>query len=147
MFGQEKEGSLIGILDQTCCAPGARLLRKWITQPLLNKEDILKRQELVQIFFQKENIQTEIRDILNASYDMERLISRLASQRGNARDLKFLAKTIQSIQPIEDILTTIDHPSEYLQHILSSFKKELFMLGEKYNSILQDELPLTIQEG
>ena len=84
---KEKRGSLLWVLDKTKTAMGARLLRSYVEQPLIDKKEILKRQDLIESLNQQEMTREELREYLNPVYDLERLITRITYQTANPRDL------------------------------------------------------------
>lgn len=90
-----KEGTLIDILDKTVTAMGARLLKKWITAPLLNKDAILKRQESVEELVLQKNIRKNLFDHLKEIGDLERLISKVCTGRANPREIVNLKSSLK----------------------------------------------------
>ena len=102
MGDKKKKGSLLRVLDKTKTAMGARLLRKWVEQPLLSAEEIRKRldgvEELVNDLFLRE----EIKDILRSMYDFERIMGRVVYQNANARDLTALKNSIENLPLLKD---------------------------------------------
>ena len=74
MREKNKKGSLLSVLDKTRTAMGARLLRKWVEQPLLSKEEINQRLDGVEELFQDLFLREEIKEILHSMYDFERII-------------------------------------------------------------------------
>ena len=89
----EKYGSLFWLLDMTKSAMGARLLKNYIDRPLLNRQAIEKRLDIVEIFTQQFIQRESIKEILKEVYDLERLSSRIAFGNINARDLKWIASS------------------------------------------------------
>ena len=87
---KNKRGSLLWILDKTKTAMGARLLRTYIEQPLIEKSEILKRQGAIQALVNSAIDREELREYLNPIYDLERIISRIANNTANPRDSCFL---------------------------------------------------------
>ena len=77
MREKNKKGSLLSVLDKTQTAMGARLLRKWVEQPLLSKEEINQRLDGVEELFQDLFLREEIKEILHSMYDFERIMSRV----------------------------------------------------------------------
>lgn len=84
---KQKRGSLLWVLDKTRTAMGARLLRTYVEQPLIEKAEIIKRQKLIEALNANEITRDEIREYLNPIYDLERLITRITYQSANPRDL------------------------------------------------------------
>ena len=82
----KKEGSLVWVLDQTMTAMGGRMLRRWMSSPLLDGGQVLERQEKVAKYVADSGLMRQVREVLKGFYDMERLLSRLSLGTGNARD-------------------------------------------------------------
>ena len=85
---REKQKRLTALgTDKTRTAMGARLLRTYVEQPLIEKAEIIKRQKLIEALNANEITRDEIREYLNPIYDLERLITRITYQSANPRDL------------------------------------------------------------
>lgn len=84
---KQKRGSLLWVLDKTKTAMGARLLRSYVEQPLIDAGEINLRLEAVEALGDQAMIRDEIREYLQPVYDLERLISRISYQSANPRDL------------------------------------------------------------
>lgn len=82
---KQKRGSLLWVLDKTKTAMGARTLRGYVEQPLIDAKEINCRLEAVEELTQKPMLRDEIREYLNPIYDLERLISRISYQSANPR--------------------------------------------------------------
>ncbi|RID96691.1 DNA mismatch repair protein MutS [Streptococcus constellatus] len=106
----KKHGSLYWLMDETKTAMGTRLLRRWIQQPLIDKERILKRQDVVQVFLDYFFERSDLADSLKGVYDIERLASRVSFGKTNPKDLLQLAATLSNVPQIKGILQGIDHP-------------------------------------
>lgn len=87
---KNKRGSLLWILDKTKTAMGARLLRTYIEQPLIEKSEILKRQGAIQALVNSAIDREELREYLNPIYDLERIISRIANNTAKTEGSCFL---------------------------------------------------------
>ena len=87
---KEKRGSLLWVLDKTKTAMGARLLRSFIEQPLIDRARILKRQEAIEELLNEYVTREEIREYLQPVYDLERLAGRISYKTANPRDLLHL---------------------------------------------------------
>jgi DNA mismatch repair protein MutS len=97
-------GSLLWVLDETQTPMGGRLLRNWLLNPLLDGDEIRKRQSAVSAFTQESANLSETRDILRKITDMERLSSRIAGGTANARDMVSLADSLERIPELREIL-------------------------------------------
>ncbi|MFR3320642.1 MAG: hypothetical protein ACLTSZ_05030 [Lachnospiraceae bacterium] len=84
---KNKRGSLLWVLDKTKTAMGARMLRRYLEQPLIEKEEIMQRLDAVEELKDNAITREELREYLNPVYDLERLISRISYQTANPRDL------------------------------------------------------------
>ena len=105
MRSKEKKGSLLGVLDKTKTAMGARLLRKWLEQPLLSCNLIEKRQQAVSGLFDDMITKDSICERLSNVSDIERLMTRIVCNTANGRDLKALELTINQIPTIKKLLS------------------------------------------
>lgn len=141
---KNKKGTLLWVLDKTKTAMGGRLLKKWIEQPLLNKDEICKRQDAVESFKNNPIGREEIKELLNAIYDFERLMSKLVYGTVNARDLIALKNSIEVLAPIKTVLN--DFPSKWQEDVLKDFDtlSDIFELIDK--SIIE-EPPLSVKES
>lgn len=139
-----KYGSLLWVLDDTMTAMGARMLKKWIERPLIDKKRIRTRLELVdklkQAFIERE----ELRDALTTVYDLERLAGRVSFGNVNARDLIQLKQSLQAIPKIKGIISRINEKEWDKINERLIYPKEIVQLLER--SIV-DEPPITIKEG
>ncbi len=142
--GKGKKGSLLWILDKTETAMGGRLLRQWIQQPLINKNDIEDRLDAVQELIENSIKSEELKGLLNDMYDMERLAGRIAFGNANARDLLSLKQSLQLLPALKDLL------AEFNCRILNKFYNEIDTLGDicelLEQSIFEDP-PVTLNEG
>ena len=141
---QEETHTLLGVLDQTLTAMGARLLRRWVTQPLLRKDEIEARHDAVEDLVQNHELRNALEGELKPMNDLERLLGRLGSSSGNARDLKGLALTLAHIPRLQSELTSANSV------LLKNLQKELKPLNELVSEIecaIVDEPPLRLTEG
>jgi DNA mismatch repair protein MutS len=102
--GGAVRGSLLGILDDTRTAMGARLLRQWISQPLLDLTALQRRQDGVQTFYDDVPHRTALRALLKRSADIERLINRVVQRMASPRDLIALRDSLQVVSEITPVL-------------------------------------------
>lgn len=100
----EEKGSLLGVLDQTITPMGKRLLSHWVSQPLLNVAQIMRRQDGVAYFFNRAMLRAEIRAALKPMADVERLINRIISDHGQPRDLVALRDSLSRLPAIKALL-------------------------------------------
>ena len=100
----KKTGSLLGVLDYTATSMGARLLRAYLEKPLLNREKIVARQDAVEALWKDTALRLDLAAVLGEVYDLERLLGRLVTGSGNARDLLALAESLGKIPAIQGLL-------------------------------------------
>lgn len=102
--GGEVRGSLLGVLDQTVTAMGARLLRQWVNQPLLDPARINERLDRVAAFYAHGVLRAEIRAALKPLHDLERLTNRILGLTANPRDLVALRETLAALPALKERL-------------------------------------------
>lgn len=107
----KKHGSLFWLMDETKTAMGGRLLRSWIQHPLIDKDRITKRQDVVQVFLDSFFERSDLSDSLRGVYDIERLASRVSFGKTNPKDLLQLASTLSHVPQIRAILENIASPA------------------------------------
>ncbi|MBN2899311.1 MAG: DNA mismatch repair protein MutS [Clostridia bacterium] len=142
--GKDKKGSLLWILDKTCTSMGSRTMKRWIEQPLLNIEQISKRQDAVEALYGSSQKRDELRSYLKEIYDLERLSSKLVFGNVNCRDLIALRKSLGVLPYIKSLLETM--PTGLFADILSSYDT----LETTYNLIdtaIVEEPPFSVREG
>ena len=144
MREKNKKGSLLSVLDKTQTAMGARLLRKWVEQPLLSKEEINQRLDGVEELFQDLFLREEIKEILHSMYDFERIMSRVVYQNANARDLAALKNSVENLPLLKKILSRCRSP------YLSTLHDRLDTLENIHALIAQsivEDPPFSVREG
>ena len=134
---KEKKYSLLWLLDKTKTAMGSRKLKNYILNPLVNKEKIEYRYNVVETLINEFILKEELRELLNSVYDLERLSGRIAFGTANARDLLQLKTSLEVLPDINKILKNIKYKE------INEFK-DLHDLLEK--SIYEDA-PITLKEG
>ncbi len=107
---KQKRGTLLWVLDRTRTAMGGRLLRSFIEQPLIDREEILRRQSAVEEFNMNYISREEISEYLGPIYDLERLIGRVSYKTANARDLNALASSLEMLPHIKQELSNFTSP-------------------------------------
>ncbi|NLZ83964.1 MAG: DNA mismatch repair protein MutS, partial [Clostridiales bacterium] len=141
---KQKKGSLLWVLDKTKTAMGARLLRNYIEQPLIDSSMIRERLEAVRNL--KDNMITreEIREYLNPIYDLERLMSKISYKSANPRDLIALNSSISMLPHIKFVLKAFDAPQ--LKDIYDQLDP-LKDINELINKSIVEEPPILLKEG
>ena len=140
----EKYGSLFWLLDMTKSAMGARLLKNYIDRPLLKKEAIEERLDIVEIFTQQFIQRESIKEILKENYDLERLSSRIAFGNINARDLKWISSSLKVLPELKQQLYSFNEP---LTDQLANQIIDLSHITKLIDDAIIDNPPLTIKEG
>ena len=141
---KQKRGSLLWVLDKTRTAMGARLLRSFIEQPLIDREEIERRQDAVEELGEAYITREELIEYLNPIYDLERLIGRISYQTANARDLIAFKNSLQMLPHIRLLLRELKSP------LLGELYEELDPLEDLADLIersIIDDPPLVIREG
>lgn len=144
MREKEKRGSLLWVLDKTKTAMGARMLRSFIEQPLIEEEAINQRLDAVEEINRQEMDREEIREYLGPVYDLERLISRVSYQSANPRDLIAFKTSIGMIPPIRRLLGQFQ--SKELEMIYEDMD-ELQDLYQVLDKAIVEDPPLAMKEG
>ena len=106
---KKKRGSLLWVLDKTCTAMGARLLHRFLEQPLTERAQIEDRLDCVQAFCDQSVDRDEIREYLRAIYDLERLMTRISYGSANPRDMIALRDSLRMFVPIKNILRDFEY--------------------------------------
>ena len=134
---KQRNYSLIWVLDKTKTAMGARLLKTYIENPLINKDEINKRYDIVQNLLDEFILHEDLKGLLYEVYDLERLSGRIAFGSANARDLLQLKSSLKVLPDINNILTSLKYDN-------------LIDLSELYN-ILEESIyenpPVGVKEG
>ena len=141
---KQKKGSLLWVLDKTKTAMGARLMRNWIEQPLIEKKKITARQDAVEELYNDMITREEIREYLNTVYDLERLVTRISYRTANPRDLIAFKTSLGMIPPVKQLL------SQAKSAELKEIDERMDCLEDIYDLIeksIQDEPPIMIREG
>lgn len=141
---KQKRGSLLWVLDKTKTAMGARCLRSFIEQPLISHEEILKRQGCIKELCSHAVDRDEIREYLNAIYDLERLLSKVSYKSLNPRDMIAFKNSLEMLPHIKAIL--FGFSSELLSEINASMDS-LSDLYALIDSAICEDPPLSSKEG
>ncbi|GEN30506.1 DNA mismatch repair protein MutS [Cerasibacillus quisquiliarum] len=139
-----KRGSLLWVLDQTVTAMGARLLKKWIERPLINKQHIEKRLNIVEGFLEGFIERDQLREDLRSVYDLERLAGRIAYGNVNARDLIQLKQSLQQIPKIKETMSQFNKGEIHQLKERLIYPKHVVDLLERS---IKDDPPVSIKEG
>ena len=144
MREKQKRGTLLWVLDKTKTAMGARLLRACIEQPLIHRDEIIKRQNAVEELNMNYISREEICEYLNPIYDLERLIGRISYKTANPSDLIAFRSSLEMLPYIKRIL------GEFNSELLAELGRELDPLQDIFQLIgdaIVEEPPITVREG
>ncbi|MBL7086598.1 MAG: DNA mismatch repair protein MutS [Candidatus Cloacimonetes bacterium] len=141
---RERKGTLVDIIDYTKTPMGNRLLFHWILNPLIDKAEIDNRLDAVYEFIEKSYIRNSLIEILKDIGDIERIISKVGTEKAYPRDLIALKNYLHLAKPIADLIK--DCESKILKDLFSSIQSfdEVILIIE---NALIEEAPLTIQDG
>ena len=141
---KQKRGSLLWVLDKTKTAMGARMLRSYIEQPLIDKESIIKRQKAIEELNKSLITRDELREYLSPIYDLERLISKVAYKSANPRDLIALLNSLKMLPHIKTVIQDFKSP------LFKEITEELDVLDDITSLIdnsINEDPPINIKEG
>lgn len=141
---KQKRGSLLWVLDKTKTAMGARMLRSFVEQPLIDRIEIEKRHEAIEELNGQVITREEIREYLNPIYDLERLIGRISYQTANPRDLIAFRSSLEMLPHIRTLLEEFSSP------LLSEIRENLDPLTDLQSLIqeaIEEDPPISIRDG
>ena len=141
---KQKKGSLLWVLDKTKTAMGARMLRKYVEQPLIEKESVLKRLDAVEELVSNAIGREEIREYLSPVYDLERLVSKIVYQSANPRDMTAFQSSLAMLPPIRYILEEMN--SELLRELYENLDP-LEDICALIQSAIKEDPPIAMKEG
>ena len=141
---KQKRGTLLWVLDKTKTAMGARMLRSFVEQPLIHKEEILKRQNAIEELNMNYISREEICEYLNPIYDLERLLGRISYKTANPRDLISFRNSLEMLPHIKHIL------KEFRSELLTEIEGQLDPLEDLKKLIdeaIIDDPPVSVRDG
>ena len=141
---KQKRGSLLWVLDKTKTAMGARTLRAYVEQPLIDKTEIELRQEAIGELNDHVITREELREYLNPIYDLERLITRVTYRTANPRDLIAFKNSISMLPPIKSLLDEFDGA------LLKNIQNDIDAMEELCSLVdrsIMEEPPISVREG
>ena len=141
---KQKRGSLLWVLDKTKTAMGARTLRSYVEQPLIDQEEIENRLSAIEELNEHPMLRDEIREYLHPIYDLERLISRISYKSANPRDMIAFASSLEMLPHIKQVLKEFSSP------VLMQLEEEMDSLLDISGLIkkaIVDEPPLAQKDG
>lgn len=137
-------GSLLWALDRTCTAMGARALRRWLLQPLINKQGIIARQDTIAELMENLPLREEIRQLFKNIYDLERITGRVGAGTANPKELLNLGDSLGKLTYLAELAK--EGKSPYFQ-ALQNVPPELEELGKKVMNSLMEFPPQHVKEG
>ena len=143
-----KKGSLLWVLDETVTAMGGRALRHWIEAPLLNIDQIRKRQDAVEVLVTNNIYRDEIKDTLKTVYDMERLVSKVVSGSVNPRELVSLKTSLEKLPALKNIIVKVAENTK--NNYFTELSNNMDILQDIYNLIndsIIDDAGINVKEG
>lgn len=141
---KQKRGSLLWVLDKTKTSMGARMLRKYVEQPLIDKEMVTERLDAVEELKNHAICREEMREYLTPVYDLERIGSKITYQSANPRDLIALKTSLQMLPSVKCILGDMKSPLLMRLYEKLDTLEDLCSLVER---AIVDEPPLAMKEG
>lgn len=144
MREKQKRGTLLWVLDKTKTAMGARLLRTYIEQPLIHKDDIIARQNAIEELNMNYISREEICEYLNPIYDLERLIGRISYMTANPRDLISFRNSLEMLPYIKDLM------GEFTTPLLKELWEELDALEDVHDLVsraIVEDPPISLRDG
>jgi DNA mismatch repair protein MutS len=139
-----RDGTLIGVMDKTITAMGARMFKRWISRPLKAVVPIQRRLDAVEELVRKKNLRQDLAEQFKQVADLERLLSKIATGRANPKDLLTLKFTLRQLPKVKDLLR--DAESGFLRDL----KNELQLMAETTDRIenaISDDAPLAVSDG
>ena len=141
---KQKRGSLLWVLDKTRTAMGARMLRSFLEQPLIHKNEMEERLDAVEAFCSNPVARDEIREYLHPIYDLERLLGKVSYKTANPRDLIAFRNSMEMLPHIKTVLKELPGTAN------EKIEQEMDGLEDLYLLIcdsIEEEPPITIREG
>ncbi|NLT45709.1 MAG: DNA mismatch repair protein MutS [Thermotogaceae bacterium] len=142
LFRLERKGSLFEILDATITGMGKRRLRQWLLSPLTDREKIEERLDAVQTFYSDLHLLDELREYFENVFDIERITTRLSTDKTTPRDLLSLRTSLAALPLIKELIST-EASFERLNDRLELFPEELALLQRS----IMDEPSAAVGDG
>ncbi len=139
-----REGSLLGVIDLTCTPMGSRLLADWIAAPLIDRQSIDDRLDAVQELLADPSLRADVRSTLKQTFDLTRLLARIATGRTGPRDLQQVARTLEGLPKLK---SKLEGRSPARLAWIESHLHPCPQLRDQLNSALADECPVFAADG
>ncbi len=141
-----REGTLLGIMDQTNTAMGSRRLRQWVLYPLRDYDEIVLRQDAVDLLLQRPDVMRQIRVELKHLADMERIVSRVGTRRASPRDVASLGESFRRLPKLMEVLEPVRIAGSLLEGICGQMGG-LEELGDYIGRAIVDQPPANLRDG
>lgn len=138
------EGSLMWAINRTKTNMGARLLRKWIQQPLQEVNEIKERQETVEELLENSKVRSDLSEMLNKTYDIERLATKISNNSANGRDFISLRDSLRMLPLFGNILKNTKSP---LLNKFNEIDPGINTLSALIGKTIEEEPPIGIKDG
>lgn len=137
--------SLLGFMDKTRTALGSRRLKEYFQTPLVDKKEIMKRQDVIGFLLENDDLLVEIREELNDVRDLERILAKVATGKVNAGDLINAARAISTYKVLEGKLQSL--PKDTIEKLTKDDMETLDLLREAIEKTLNDEVGASLDKG
>jgi DNA mismatch repair protein MutS len=141
-----RDGTLLGVMDQTCTAMGARRLKQWLLFPLRDYDEIVLRQDAVDLLMQRSDCVRQLRVEFKKLADMERIVSRVGTGRASPRDIASLGESFRALPRLIEILEPLRIAGSLLEGIAGRLGG-LEELGDYIGRAIQDQPPANLRDG
>ena len=141
----EKKHSLLWVMDQTRCSMGARMMRRWVEEPLVSVSAIQQRQKAVKALLENDDILEDLRQLLGSVQDIERIISRVVYGSANCRDLRALCAVCALLPRIKNQLAGLTD-----SRLMTNLYREIDDLQDIFaliDSAVKEDPPFSVREG
>lgn len=139
-----KENTLISILDEADTVMGSRMIHDWLERPLIDRDKINRRLDLVDGFYEDSILSRNVSNLLDSVYDLERLLAKISYKRANARDLISLKNSIKEMPKLNHVLA--DSTNNLIKNLGLNLP-DVEDIYELINKSIVDEPPINITEG
>ncbi|WP_311376850.1 DNA mismatch repair protein MutS [Anaerococcus lactolyticus] len=139
-----KENTLISILDEADTVMGSRMIHDWLERPLIDRDKINRRLDIVDGFYEDSILSRNVSNLLDSVYDLERLLAKLSYKRANARDLISLKNSIKEMPKLKRVLA--DSTNNLIKNLGLNLP-DVEDIYELINKSIVDEPPINITEG
>ena len=143
-YDKGKKGTLLWVLDKTSTSMGGRLIRRWISEPLMDRVNINSRLEAVQDLKDNTILREELQKALKKVYDIERLVGKISYGNSNGREMNSLKASLEQIPEIKELLKQSQAP---LIIALNNNLDDCHDLAKLINDAIVDDPPITIKDG